>query len=414
MYKCIMLFIAVSISIGGYAQTKKELSLKEAVAYGMSASPEIQSMESQLNAAEGRFWTGISLPPTEASLSYEFIPLKKGLGNFSEKTLEVRQSFEFPSTYFLRGSKYQSEKSVLLARLRHVKVQTANRIKTAYYKLLAKQMQRQFAQEQLELAEAFFKKAEIRMNVGEGTNLEKLTANVQMQESKNTLFSLNNELTATIAELNYTLGKELVSADVVLSDSLTFAGRQIDSLSVEALVNEEIPDIRIAKLQYETSLVDKQLAWSSLLPGFNLAYFRQGRDGDNGFYGASFGVSLPVWFLFDQRGKIQEAEANAKGLAAELQSAKNEIHRTLHQALSEYKNSYNQLMLYTENLLPQSQEVFTTANKSYTAGEIPYLEFLQARQLLISSRNSYVNALLNYNLSALKIEEITGIDIINN
>jgi outer membrane protein, heavy metal efflux system len=413
MNKCVMLFIAVSIIISGYPQTKKELSLKEAVELGLQSSPEVQSAESRLHAAEGRFWSGVSLPPTEASLSYEYVPIKKGLGNFSEKTLEVRQSFEFPTTYYLRGSKYQSEKNVLGAQLRHVRVQTANKIKTGYYKVLAKQLHRQFAQEQVELAKSFAEKAEIRTNVGEGTNLEKLTASVQLQESRNTLSSVNNELTAAIAELNYALGKELVTSDVVLSDSLVFTKHQIDSLTAETLIDENIPDIRIAKLQYETSLVDKKLAWSSLLPGFNLAYFRQSRDGDNGFYGASFGVSLPVWFLFDQRGKIQEAEANSKGLAAELQTAKNEIYRTLHQALSEYKNSYNQLLLYTESLLPQSAEIFSTAYKSYAVGEITYLEFLQARQLLISSRTSYLNALLNYNLSALKIEEITGLDIIN-
>lgn len=413
MNKCVMLFIAVSIIISGYAQTKKELSLKEAVELGLQYSPEVQSAESRLHAAEGRFWSGISLPPTEVSLSYEYVPLSKGLSNFSEKTLEVRQSFEFPTTYYLRGSKYQREKNVLGAQLRHVRVQTASKIKTGYYKVLAKQLLRQFAQEQVELAKSFAEKAEIRTNVGEGTNLEKLTASVQLQESRNTLSSVNNELTATIAELNYALGKELVTADIVLSDSLVFTKHQIDPLTAETLIDENIPDIRIAKLQYESSLVDKKLAWSSLLPGFNLAYFRQSRDGDNGFYGASFGVSLPVWFLFDQRGKIQEAEANSKGLAAELQTAKNEIHRTLHQALSEYRNSYNQLLLYTESLLPQSAEIFATAYKSYAVGEITYLEFLQARQLLISSRTSYVNALLNYNLSALKIEEITGVDIIN-
>ncbi len=413
MNKCIMLFIAVSIIIPGYAQTKKELSLKEAVDLGLESNPEIQSAESRLNSADGRFWSGISLPPAEASLSYEYIPVKKGLANFSEKTLEIRQAFEFPTTYFLRGSKYQNEKNALGAQLRRVKVQTASKIKNAYFKLLAKQMQRQFAEEQVELAKSFFEKAEIRTNVGEGTNLEKLTANVQLQESQNALSLVNNELTAAIAELNYAVGRELINPGVVLRDSLVFTKHPIDSLDIEKILDENIPNVHVAKLQYELSLVDKQLAWSSLLPGFNLVYSRQSRDGNNGFYGTSFGVSLPVWFLFDQRGKIQEAEANSKGLAAELQTAKNEVRRTLQQALSEYKNSYSQLLLYTESLLPQSAEIFATAYKSYTAGEITYLEFLQARQLLISSRTSYVNALLNYNASALKIEEITGIEIIN-
>jgi len=50
------------------------------------------------------------------------------------------------------------------------------------------------------------KKSEIRQNVGEGTNIERLTAKVQFSEAQNNLEIAKNELKTAFAELNYTLG----------------------------------------------------------------------------------------------------------------------------------------------------------------------------------------------------------------
>jgi cobalt-zinc-cadmium resistance protein CzcA len=98
---------------------------------------------------------------------------------------------------------------------------------------------------------------------------------------------------------------------------------------------------------------------------------------------------------------------------SELQLTKNEIALEIKSAFTIHENNLKQVKLYLNDILPQTEEIYRTAIKSYDAGELTYLEYLQAKQTLISSRNNYITALFNYYQSIFKIEEIAGQNIID-
>ena len=416
MNKLFVLFLAALMPFCVYGQTEtKKLSLNEAIEIGLKNNPEVKSAMENISASKGRFWSGISLPQPEVGVSYEYAPVNSSLSNFSEKTLAVSQSFEFPSNYFLKGSKFSKEEEIAVHTLSLTQRRIISQIKTNYYKALAKQYRVKSAEENLTISEDFFKKAEIRQNVGEGTNLERLTAKVQFTEAKNNLEVAQNELTTAFAELNYSLGygSKSYALNLGLTDSLVFVDHKINLEQINKSFEETNPQIKIAELNYGIASVEKGLAWSSLLPNINLAYFKQTRDGDTGFYGASFGISVPLWFMFDQRGKIQEAVAKQSISESELQLTKNEIALKIKSAFTDHENNLKQVKLYVSEILPQAEEIYRTAIKSYDAGELTYLEYLQAKQTLINSRNNYINALFNHYLSVFRIEEIFGQNIID-
>lgn len=413
--KLFALFINALCIVNIYGQTEiKKLSLNEAMEIGLKNNPEIKSAIENISAAKGRFWSGISLSQPELSVSYEFVPTSRAFRNYSEKTLAINQSFEFPSNYFLKGSKFNKEEEIAVYKLNLTERSVINQVKTSYYKVLAKQYQVKSAEENLLISEDFFKKAEIRQNVGEGTNLERLTAKVQYTEAQNNLEVAKNELTTAFTELNYALGfgKQSYESELALTDSLVFIDHKISFEKIYNSLEETNPQIKIAELNYGIASVEKVIAWSSLLPNFNLAYYKQARDGDNGFYGASFGISVPLWFMFDQRGKIQESAANQAISESELQLTENEIALKIKSAFTDHENNLSQVKLYANDILPQAEEIYRTAIKSYDAGELTYLEYLQAKQTLISSRNNYINALFNHYQSVFRIEEIVGLNII--
>ena len=406
-----IVFVAAQLPFCVYGQNEiKTLSLSEAIEIGLKNNPEIRSARENISASKGKFWSGISLPQPEVGISYEYTPVNKSLSNYGEKTISFSQSFEFPSNYFLKGNKLSKEESAAACKLQLTERSVIYKVKTGYYKALAKQAQVKLAEENLKISEDFYKKAGIRENVGEGTNLEKLTAKVQYTEAINNLEIAKNELKSAEAELNYSLGygKQSYNSKIKLADSLAFTDNKIDYEKIYKSVAETNPQIKIAELNYGISSVEKGIAWSSLLPNFNLAYFKQSREGDAGYYGASFGISVPLWFMFDQRGKIEEASANQSMLEAELQSTQNEIDLKLNNAITDHENNLKQVKFYLEEILPQAQEIYRSAVKSYDAGELTYLEYLQARQTLINSRKNYINVLLSYYQSVFSIEEIAG------
>jgi cobalt-zinc-cadmium resistance protein CzcA len=412
MNKVFVLFAVVLLQSLLLGQTElQKISVNDAIAIGLKNNPEIKSALENISSSKGRFWSGISLPQPEMSFSYEYVPINKNLNNASEKSWGISQSFEFPSNYFLKGNKLNKEEDIAVNKLMIAKRSVINKIKAGYYKVLAKQKQAELAEENLKIAEDFFKKAEIRENVGEGTNLEKLTAKVQLSEAGNNLIIIKNELISAYADLNYSLGNGSQNQNYVLTDSLVFVDYKIDVGKIYEYAGQENPQIKIAKLENEIASVEKGLAWSSILPNFNLAYFKQTLDGDNGYYGASFGISIPLWFAVDQRGKIQEATANESKSESDYQLTKNEIFLKLKSALLDQENNFKQVKMYRDEILPQSEEVYSAALKSYDAGEISYLEYLQAKQLLVNSKNNYINSLLTHYQTIFSIEEITGIKI---
>ena len=416
MNKLFILFAIALLPLCIYGQIEiKKLSLNEAVEIGLKNNPEVKGAKENISASKGRFWSGISLPQPEVGVSYEYAPVNSSLSNYSERTFEVRQSFEFPSNYFLKGSKFSKEEEIAVYELNLTERSIVNQVKTSYYKILAKQYHVRFAEENLLISEDFFKKAEIRQNVGEGTNLERLTAKVQNSEAKINIDVAKNELTTAFAELIFSLGygEQSYESQLALTDSLVFVDHKISLEKIFKSFEETNPQIKIAELKYAITSVEKGLAWSSVLPNINLAYFKQTRDGNAGFYGASFGVSVPLWFMFDQRGKIQEAAANQSISKSELQLTKNEIVLKIKSAFTDHENNLQQVKLYVNDILPQAEEIYRTAIKSYDAGELTYLEYLQAKQTLISSRNNYINALFNHYQSVFRIEEIAGQNIID-
>ncbi len=413
--KLLVLFAVLLLPLCIYGQNEiKNLSLNEAVNIGLKNNPAVKSAVENISASKGRFWSGISLPQPELEVSYEYAPVNSSLSNYSEKTMAVSQSFEFPSNYFLKGSKFNKEEDLAVYKLNMTERSVVSQVKSSYYKVLVKQYQVKFAHENLLISKDFYNKAEIRQNVGEGTNLERLTAKVQHTEALNNLEVAKNELAASFAELNFALGNERQNYEAYydLTDTLGFVDHNINIEQLYKSLEETNPQIKIAELKNEISSIEKKLAWSSLLPNINLAYFKQSRDGNTGFYGASFGISLPLWFMFDQRGKIQEAIAYQAIFQSELQLTKNEMALKIKSAFTDHENNLKQVKLYLNDILPQAEEIYRIAIKSFDAGELTYLEYLQAKQTLISSRNNYINALFNHYQSDFKIEEIVGQNII--
>ncbi len=403
----------LSCWITSFSQITEQLSLNDAITFAQKNNPQLLSSLSQIDVEHGRFWRGVSPPYPSAAVNYQYIPKGSNIKQFGERTIEISQSLEFPTNIFFRGMQLSSKVSIAEAEHSTTSIAITSRVKIAYYDVLAKQKKIELAEENLAIAEDFARKAEIRYNVGEATNLERLTANVQRTQARNGLEVAKNDLKISIGELYYTLGirKEDQSKAIILTDSLVYQPitETLGQLTERAFAIN--PQIKAASGRLSVASMDRTLAWSSFLPNLNASYYRQTVAGNPDFYGVSFRISLPLWFLFDQRGQIQEASANLNIAESDLQSLNNFISVNVKNAYLEMKNDERQIILHQTDILPQAEEVYRTALASYEAGEITYIEFLQARQTLISSRNEYVEELARYCTSLAKLEFAVGASI---
>ncbi len=392
------------------SQSAERLSLNEAIETALQYNPEIAGARRRMDAAQGRFWRGISPPPAVLSVGYDYVPIGSGITSFGEKFVAVSQSFDFPTTIAFRGSALSHETDAAGADFLSASQAVTMQAKLAYYGVLARQQKHTLAKENLTVAEEFAQKAGIRYNVGEGTNLELLTAKVQQTQAQNAVEVARNDLRLATSELNRVLGqgREQLDQEFMLTDSLT---DQPPAFSLDSLMEQLLqsnPELQATQYRLSAASVNRTIAWSSILPNFTVSYSRQVQGGTSNLYGVALGMTVPIWFLLDQRGQVEEANAEHARMESALLAQRNLVNLEVKNAYLEFTNNERQVQLYSTDLLPQAEEVYREAATSYQAGEITYIEFLLARQTLIVARGTHIDALFNFNAALARLEKAVG------
>ena len=364
----------------------------------------------RITSAEGKLLSGVSPQMPEISLTYDFVPNGKGINSYEERSLEINQGIEFPLKTVYKGEQLSSAIDIIRAENDVEGLNILSEVRKAYVSLLARQYLMKIAEENLSVAEEFRNKSTIRYNVGEATHLEKLTAEVQYAQALNNIEVQKNQNRIAVTELLYEMGiKNAVgNYEPVLSDSLMYVPY---SGSLETVMEKTLktnPVLYLSELKKTGSQIGRKLAVSSYLPDFTVGYKTQAINGVNDYYGINLGISVPLWFLLDQRGKVKEANAEIKISENEYDETYLNVMSTARKAYINLKNSEKQILLFSNTLIPESEEIFRVANASYRIGDITYLEFLQAKQTLISTKESYVSALKDYNINLIELEKSIG------
>jgi outer membrane protein TolC len=406
---CIVTLLAAPM----YGQVHINLSLRDAIDKSLASNPQMGAVREGINLQKAQFWRAIAPPPPTVSVNYAFVPLAQRLAAFSERTVEVNQSIDFPTTILLRGS--QATKQIRVAEEEYTSARNEMIARTtiAYFNVLAKMERSELAKENCVVAEEFARTSAVRRNVGEGTNLEQLTANVQQAQARNSVETAANDLRLAKGELGLLIGitNEGDAARLQLTDSLSFRPDVSDLDKHVEVAQRSNSQIRASMIKRDIASTGYTLAWSIFLPTLSASYLRQSRDGITGLYGASFGISLPLWFMFDHRGQIQSASATLAIADHELESTRHSVTAAVRSAHVEKVNSEQQLHSYESDVLLQTREIFRSAKASYDAGEISYLEFLQARQTVVQARTSYIDLLLGYHVAVARLQQAVGLSL---
>ncbi|MEI7484493.1 MAG: TolC family protein [Ignavibacteriota bacterium] len=402
------MFTFISITAQEILPQRMSISDSERIAKGQNLS--LKKGLNRVASAEGKYLSGVSPKMPELSLSYDFVPNGTGLSNFEERSLEINQEFEFPLKTIYKGEQLNSAIDIIKAENDVEGLNVLSEVRKAYVSLLARQSLVKVAEENLAVADEFRGKSTIRFNLGEATNLEKLTADVQFAQAQNNLEVLKNQYRIAVTDLLFAMGIKNGYGDYepVLTDSLVYVPFNESPETVMQRTLKTNPVLYLSGLKKTGSQIGKKVAISSYLPDFIVGYKTQAINGVNDYYGINLGISVPLWFLFDQKGKVKEADAEIRISENEYDEAHLNILSTARKAYINLKNSEKQITLFRSTLIPESEEIFRVANASYRIGEITYIEFLQAKQTMITAKESFVTALKDYNLNLIELEKSIG------
>ncbi len=417
LFKLLSLFLSIYFLVlfpcvsQGFSDT---LSLHEAIRMALERNPEIIASRKKLDAVRAQLTQARALPDPEFELEYEELPGSFSIGKFGERNIGFTQSIEFPVKWWLRNrvAGYRVN-AVKFSVFEMTRLEVKTKVKIAYDRILLGKTILEYAKQNLGLAQGFLEKASVRFEAGDVSQLEVLRAEVEVGRAQNQVTIAHNKLSVPKAELNTFLARDIQSPLEVIGD-LVFHPFEANLVNLKNIALLSRPDLQGSEMSYAESQTQRSAVLSSVVPDFNVGIFRQTINDPvvrESFWHVSFGLKIPLWAMFRQRGEIAEVSAEVGRAKAEKDALRSRILLEVHSAFLDLKAAEEQVSLFQDRTVRVAEQAYEMASQSYHEGKATYLEILDAQRVLNETRIEYAETLFKYRLGLTILERSIGKDI---
>jgi outer membrane protein TolC len=414
-------------SITAVPSQAARLALAEALDTAQRQSPEIQQAEAQYDSALEK--VGFALAPAEPSLSLSLNDTTQpfGFGPAASKVIQVSQPIGFPGRALLNRSMFKELASASNAQLRALRLQVGVNVKAAYYGL-------QLARKNIELNsdtrlayERISSVAKRRYESGAAAQVDYLNAQVALLSNSNDLSDLEASERQARAQMNVLLKRPVAAPLDVDPIAMAYHPKvELDEAIEQMLANRhEIAAARAAARAAERAY---HLAWYQLLPDFQLTLgttiynnrFASPYSSDADFvaagsatwptetYQVGVQITVPIWFLFNERHAIEGAARDRAAAERGLEIAFNQSKVALESAVDAIRSSEAKIERFERHILPMAEQSLNLALIDYSSGKIDFLTLAASAAARRQARLSYATAVVAYLTSYATYGELIG------
>ncbi len=406
----LLLFFSPSFLLQLKAQRLRPVNLHQVLQMALDSNLAVRSSAYSVEVQKSLKGASWDLPKT--TLDGQF-------GQFNsyskDNSYTVSQSVAFPTVYINQHKLANANVKGAQWQLKVSQLGIATEVKQVYWQLAYLHSKHRLYIYQDSLYSGFQRAAELRAKVGETNRLEMINARSQSLEVKNQLNQVNADLEIFNQKLQTLLNirETITTADSVLH-RIDFKPKGDSS---ELADN---PSLNYMQHQVKVSGFERKLEQSRMMPDFNIGYFSQTMKGTqevNGiprtfgpgdrFTGIQAGIAIPLWIApYASRTKA----AKIKELVAQIDASyySKSLLGNYNSLLGEYRKFGSSLEYYEKQAIPEANLIIEQATLSYKAGAMDYLDYILNLNRALSIRQSYLDALNNYNQTIISIEFITG------
>lgn len=393
----LILFFGITFSSNINAQEK--ITISEAVKIALENYPGLKKAKLNVEKEKSLQKSVWDFGNTELFYSKEETD---GTTNSGIESYGIKQQIDFPLTYIAKNS-YQSSLVDLSKQLFEIsKSELIKNVFSSYYQLLYAKSILALSEKLDSIFQNFEHAAKLRYETGETNKLEMLSAKGKHQEVKTIIEKNSTEYQVALQNFNKWLNsdKEFIAVDNELN--IYELDIEIDTASVQ-----KNPLLNFFKQQVELKDDNVFVKYSELFPKISFGYSKQNIEGISGFYSYEAGLSFPLWFL-PQQAKIQESEYEKEIAEWEFLEKKIELSTEIKNRFEKHERISSLIEYYLNQVLPLAQEQFDFAKKSFSAGEISYVEYIQNLQQSIDTQFAYLDLLNQHNQSVIELKYLTG------
>ena len=185
------------------------------------------------------------------------------------------------------------------------------------------------------------------------------------------------------------------------------------ALNMEQLKDDINKSPRLKQIKASSEIAENRLRLEEKLinPGVTL---KAGVDQDPDITSYRFGLSIPIPIWNQRQGLIGEAAANYREVQAQYTDQELALRRDIEAAFQRYLIAQQQVKTFESSLLSQAESVLKVAESAYRYGERGILEYLDAQRTYRLVRKDYLASRYDYIVAILEIEQLLGMDILEN
>lgn len=378
-------------------QDTLRLGEEQAIAMALRNHPQVEMARLEVESRRQQQKSTFDLPATAVSLQYGQINSPS-----RDAFWEVSQNLGSIPAHLQRAK--LNRQSVAVAQQQQVLAERdiAYQVRLAWHQWVYLREVTATLQRQLTFYENFETRTALQYEAGESSLLEKTLAESNLYELRNELVLRAEELRQASNDLRLLLFTDQVLAPDI--DTLV-ALAMPDSFS-----GQSHPAVAVLEEQVEIREAETALGKAQLFPQVNVGYFRQDISEPDrrftGLEGWTVGIAIPLWFrpsqAVIQRGRMETRKANEA-----LALGRQQLDNARLNAFSELEKYGRLLVHYRGTGLEQATLLQRTARLQMEAGEIDPFQYLQSAQQARQIHLRYLETVLNYNRSVIKIDYLT-------
>src|SRR5215472_1504765 len=350
------------------------VSLQTLIAEARQNNAAIRAADRAIDASRYGPAQASALPDTEVMVQQFSVGSPRPFAGYSNSDFAyigfgASQELPYPGKRGLRAQVAQHEVAISGAEKNAVIWDVLTRLKLAYYRLAASQQIISILEKNQQAAEQIDQAAEGRYRVGEGTQEDVLRAQLQGTKLLNDLSMQRRESAQARVALKALLNLGPESPDIVAEP---LSARHLPPAeTLIAMLHEKNPDLQTSTERISQGQAAVELAQREKKPDFGFQYMWQHTASNfRDYYMATFSVRLPN----RSRVRAMEGEAQAK-LAqsqAEKESRLKQMESDLGEQIAIVQATEQQLNVYEQGLIPQSEAALNAGLAGYRAGKQEY------------------------------------------
>ena len=383
----LMIIISIFLSLPAKAQT---LTLDSCISLAQQNHPVVKGALYQLEQQKQLKKTAFSLDPI--NVIYEWGQINNSFNDYYINAVTgIQNPLTIARLYSLQKEKITLSEKQLIA----VKAQLVRDVSIVYYQLFNANEKLKILIELDSIYSEFASYAERKFTVGESNLLEKVSAQAQLKQIRLNRMQLESEMKIFKIQLQQFTGVQNISVTTEWKQQLSPS--QVDSTSTE-----QNPWFRVQQQQVKVSEAEWKAQKSRWIPSFQFGAFNQSLEKKAPFWGYSVGATIPI-FKTGQSSRVNAGRLQSKISQMDFENFKLVLNTEYIRAIQQFRQYQEQINYFNAEGLNMATTLTNAASRSYQAGDIGYVEFIQAMNQSLDIRFNYLTALNNYNQSIINI-----------